>query len=1552
VLVNKINSISNQNFKGYRPIKNETGETITQFTCPYDFENETCEVQIFKITPNDKYNYKINETPVFVREMVEGRADVNLQSLSTINKNENIAYNYVIKDKNTGKVKRTIVDTGVQLKPENGEHVFRVNPKEPIENFKYNLMTRKGTTPFQSGSAYIVIPDSLNPGAKFRGFDAADTGAVYVDEDYQKQAENEIRNFSNRFGGNIAGLINKIPYLKENGYSSLVSLPIANGDDKSSHGYWNKNNLQIAPSMGNTENIASLFENLYANGIKYVYDGTFTSEGLEGIHFQYASRWGSKNPQTEYWFRMSDLKNSNLGLGVVPQNKENLRHRVINPPVIFEQTTDGKITIKKNPDYNPNKETLFQIYDAKQASERQISDYDKAIKRYEGLTSGKELDFKTHDDTLINYIFQVNPEEYIERLNVMKGLNQKSGQNIQLNSADGTIILAQFSNFKIDKKTEGGFVTWDANTDMAKMNYHISGYDEKLNQSIVDRTEREYKQKLQQRGAFEVQDLTIQTGRYWTKMVKEVQTAYTAKTIGNAKNAEAINKLIEQGKLPNTATVDNNVVNNILNGYYMLEPKGVEDKDSVTLKALMSLPLDALEFGENTVGVLSTSYFSNRATNEETLGKSRFELYKTQNPHLVEPYTKNYNKTNELFTENLKQFTDNVIQEFDKLSDEKLLDSEGNYTEYGEYIIELVGKDIAKYALLKSLSGDSFKTKVLSDGRITYDYDLIRENTTLKSLGINANSPEEEAQVLHSKMKKGLNKLNSNDINFVAKSLQKRFQGTDTMSFRLAEALVDRAGKGLDWRLDAAKDVMDQDAVRNGEASFDDTWNNVINFWAKFVQGVKQENPNSYIVAEITDIEALMKDNLGKEACPYEGHTNIGSMFNGEPDAMVKFYNETGITSEAGYSYFFTNLLTAVSGDFEKGDYNPNNHYDFMGRLDALMKTRSPEYIRNLFSFMGNHDKPRMVHGLALDMGLFHSNLQNSVKNFAERRDHRLAVMQVLSGAKTVNEIPLELRLNADNMDYFRSNISTKAVAMSKLLIDSANEDLKGIASDEDVKLLVQAFRDLANGNYLGNGNNINLQRMTLLELTSLEGALKEILKLAEAHGLRLTDTEKNKLINEVITLVNNNNLVAKYTINGGFDWTEPKEVGERNRELAEKLLSKSDEISESGRNNVSNVKGYDQYSLYSMSLAGLLREAFQNSESAKNSDVKNAFYSATNDYVVKYNRDFVEKNSNNTVPLTETADNATRKNAYGARDIETALNMAIKQVEHNTGKTFANKEKVVTTIYKSVTEPAVTKAAMLMTFLAGLPGMPAMYGGDELGMTGYEEKAKNIFLQNRNALQWGKLEGNSDMAKYRRDIMLALNSAMGFRNDSDLSALNLGTPQYVDTSNDSTRAFMMEDGNNATISIFNAAGIDHRNRVDYFAKYGLDTMDKRRKFFEENNISTLNINNRYIPIMPKSELDYLLLGSSLALPIGTIFINANSRDKAEYVVKQIGDRIGIVKKGGGKITLDGLTAKNGVMILKKVKNVAFRGSQYSFATNPYKLNEETVQGEKLSLLK
>ncbi|MCQ2754016.1 MAG: hypothetical protein MJ231_03095, partial [bacterium] len=199
---------------------------------------------------------------------------------------EAFAYKVVRKDRETGNVVWQGADTGVKVmragnelkyfldggsKLTEEENVEGVNYKDTWHNsqrvqneFAYTLVTTNGTTPKGQGAGYLAIPDSLKPGAKYRGFDEENTGELYYDKDFQKEAENQIKNFSNRFGGSIASLESIIPYLKENGYKVLFSTPIANGDDVASHSYWNKNNMQISTTMGNMENLNSFFENLYA----------------------------------------------------------------------------------------------------------------------------------------------------------------------------------------------------------------------------------------------------------------------------------------------------------------------------------------------------------------------------------------------------------------------------------------------------------------------------------------------------------------------------------------------------------------------------------------------------------------------------------------------------------------------------------------------------------------------------------------------------------------------------------------------------------------------------------------------------------------------------------------------------------------------------------------------------------------------------------------------------------------------------------------------------------------------------------------------------------------------------------------------------------------------------------------------------------------------------------------------------------------------------------------------------------------------------------------
>ena len=112
-----------------------------------------------------------------------------------------------------------------------------------------------------------------------------------------------------------------------------------------------------------------------------------------------------------------------------------------------------------------------------------IDDYITAVcgtfEVYKNIKSEDLLSKVNHDDTFPAYTFEANPNELSKRLEAFVNYNKDSNSQMELNSPEGTLFYMQLSNFKFIRKTEGGFVTWDANTDMVKFRYFLSGYDEK-----------------------------------------------------------------------------------------------------------------------------------------------------------------------------------------------------------------------------------------------------------------------------------------------------------------------------------------------------------------------------------------------------------------------------------------------------------------------------------------------------------------------------------------------------------------------------------------------------------------------------------------------------------------------------------------------------------------------------------------------------------------------------------------------------------------------------------------------------------------------------------------------------------------------------------------------------------------------------------------------------------------------------------------------------------------------------------------------------------------
>ena len=515
---------------------------------------------------------------------------------------------------------------------------------------------------------------------------------------------------------------------------------------------------------------------------------------------------------------------------------------------------------------------------------------------------------------------------------------------------------------------------------------------------------------------------------------------------------------------------------------------------------------------------------------------------------------------------------------------------------------------------------------------------------------------------------------------------------------------------------------------------------------------------------------------------------------------------------------------------------------------------------------------------------------------------------------------------------------------MSQLLRDSLNNCKSIINNPNQIKYLKLALVDLTNGNYLGNGSSIKIPSINIPELSSAENLLNLIL---EKSHIQLSPNEITAILNQTKNL----EFVNQFNIQGDFNWDIDENnayIGKKNKKLLESILRGSAE-----NQPIDNID-YNKYSLYTVAAIALIRQVFMN---IKGNDIEaqKAFLDSSKEIVKYYDKNYI-KDHQTPLPLEEKAELANAKIAYGSKDIKVAIEMMVNQAEYlaqqdgtlKSNENFTNREELILNIWKNATEPAVQKAFMIMSFLSATMGIPTIYGGDELGMSGYEEKAKNVTLQNRNALIWSELE-NGPFKNYRTKIQNMMNKAMQIRSKDGLQALNKGTAYEIKTSDNNIPALLMQDAyGNMTISIFNATDINTNPKFNYFEYFKINDKNKEN-FFNENDIESINKDNPYVPIQQTKNLDYLELAEGLSLPIGLTFINSDIKDKASYIIEKFENKYRLVKKGGGKISL-----KNNVMILK---HVAFKGNnkninkQYIINQNIYKNINNMSENHKFSIV-
>lgn len=1147
VSIDKQNGVKNVNFKGYETEKNKVGGFQYTFNFPYDSNKYYGYVELCSVKKDKNGNYgivcglpnkNIDLNGVRPDKKMEVAMALPLESGKTT---VNLSYDYGIGEKSP-------FGYHFKLVPKNGgEPIYQVDAGDVMDltNYVhgsgfahdiYNIVV-PGSEGSDVGSAVLLIPDSYN------AMCAYDKDGKVVPNPKYLEAMKATKHFSNKMGGSLAGVENDLDAGKFDNYNKIISTPLFTDDSLTPHAYWNINCMQMANSLGNIKNYQNLQKKLFAKGINWVSDGAFVNEGLQGVHFKHVLKWGEKSPYFN-WFNAKGLKDKPLSLGVFPKNHDIIGSKVINAPFVLKTDSSGVVVgLEKNRNYDKNKPTYLQVFDKRLVSETEAKDNTPLIQSYSKLDTGDTTEIVTHHDTIIPYSFEVNPETLTKNMESIKEYNGKvkSGAKLSKDGYQTTRMLSKFENFVLDEKIEGGFDTWDANVDIAKINYVYSKENLKDLYDISKSEDRRQYNHDKISNNFMTQDYAITSAAYWTKKTNDILNLHVAQNlknvdVSNAKNAMAMikdnieNKHVFPAKL--AEAVDETVVENVLDGLYELKPQSKEEYKNVIISGMMDLPLDSIEFGDNIVSVLASPYMTKRATDEDQIGVSRFDMQRLyDNTHLDDKFKKTYLAANELYEKEMFSFASEILAELNKkLPAELQLNNGLNTSDYGKYVMPYLTQEIAKFAIIKGLFPDAEAKIDDINGGIIYDYNKLKQ-TSLQELGISANSPQQEAELLISKLKgskllkKGVPGISADDRELLVNSLYKMIEGTNTTSFKLAEVIVDRSRSGLDWRIDATKDIADVESLYKGETDFEDTWGNIINFWSKFSKAVYKENPSSYLVAEVTNESGL-----------HGAAGNLSPKYQMYKDVVMKFLRETGITSIANYGYFFTDVPALFGKVTETGDdWGINQYekiYDILGqgwkneheqRKDFLHTGPLPSLISS-YTFADNHDKPRILHGLAMDMGLFYAdlnaktdvNMQNTqAYNYKER------AYKVIHGMFIPTDSVESYKVNS--FDFTR--IDPKAVAMGEAMgtaMGNALQDMtygkfptiNGEQQNKAFIALAAAIKDLSRGSYLGQNFQAEAFGVRPFDI-AIEMVVNQAVNM---HGLKFSqDAKENKrLINHL----------------------------------------------------------------------------------------------------------------------------------------------------------------------------------------------------------------------------------------------------------------------------------------------------------------------------------------------------------------------------------------------------------------------------------------------------
>ena len=219
--------------------------------------------------------------------------------------------------------------------------------------YQITVYKEEATTPdwFKEGVMYQIFPDRFYKGTDQVLSPKPDSvihGAWSNHPYYVRDADTGRIVYYDFFGGNLQGIITKLPYLKELGISVIYLNPIFSSP--SNHRYDTGDYKTVDSMLGDNQVFSDLCTQAKKNGISTILDGVFSHTGSDSLYFNkdgnYPGVGAYQSKESPYykWYRFDDYPTKYeawWGIDTLPNVEEN-------EPSYIDFIIEGKNSVIKH----------------------------------------------------------------------------------------------------------------------------------------------------------------------------------------------------------------------------------------------------------------------------------------------------------------------------------------------------------------------------------------------------------------------------------------------------------------------------------------------------------------------------------------------------------------------------------------------------------------------------------------------------------------------------------------------------------------------------------------------------------------------------------------------------------------------------------------------------------------------------------------------------------------------------------------------------------------------------------------------------------------------------------------------------------------------------------------------------------------------------------------------------------------------------------------------------------------------------------------------------